>query len=73
MILVSRNEHKLKIQADELSDKYSIAVHILPINLIEIDTAHKVFEFVQKLKLNIDILVNNAGFNEYGIFFDTDL
>jgi len=73
LILVSRDEHKLKMQADELSAKYNIAVHIFPIDLVEIDAARKVFEFVQKLKLNIEILVNNAGFTEHGAFSDNDL
>ena len=73
LILVSRDEKKLAEQAHTLSGKYGIRVFEIPVDLLEIGAVQKVFDTVQKLKLNVQILINNAGFNECGIFLETSL
>lgn len=73
LVLVSRNENKLKEQAQQISEQYKVRVYSVPIDLLKEDAAKKIFAEVQKLELDIQLLINNAGFNEYGFFLDTDL
>lgn len=73
LILVSKDEHKLSKQADELSRKFGIKVFKIPIDLVAEDASQKVFEMVQKMNLSVQLLINNAGFDESGLFLETDL
>jgi short-subunit dehydrogenase len=73
LVLVSRDEQKLSEQAQMLSNEYGIKVHIIPIDLLENGSAQKVFDAVQKLRIDVQVLINNAGFNECGVFLETNL
>lgn len=73
LILVSRNEKKLKEQADILSNEYGIVVHIISVDLLENNAAKKIYDAVQQMELSVQFLINNAGFNECGKFLETDL
>jgi short-subunit dehydrogenase len=68
LVLVARNATKLDEMAKNLSSKYKIKVSTLALDLSEINSARKVFDFCQKNNLHIDYLVNNAGFGDFGLF-----
>lgn len=72
LILVARNEEKLKLQSECLFQTYHIPVHIVTCNLENPHAAEHVFQKVEEANLSVQLLVNNAGFNEYGCFLDTD-
>lgn len=72
LVLVSRNETKLKKQADALSCKYGIAILIIPCDLSTSNAAELIYSKVSDEGIIIDILINNAGFNECGPFIETD-
>lgn len=65
VILVARNEDKLKSIKEEIGDKASIYVA----DISDIQTCRKIHENVGA----VDILVNNAGFGLFGRFNVTDL
>ena len=67
IILVSREEDKLKEVKAELKTKSKIIV----MDLKEKDNCIKLYEMTKQE--NIDILVNNAGFGEFGEFVKTPL
>jgi uncharacterized protein len=73
IVLVSRNEEKLKKQKEYLSKNYSIKVHAFTKELSEVSAAEEIFKFTKNNNLQIDILINNAGFNESGTFYETDI
>lgn len=72
LILVARNEEKLKLQSECLFQTYHIPVHIVTCNLENPHAAEHVFQKVKEANLSVQLLVNNAGFNEYGCFLDTN-
>ena len=65
VILVARNEEKLKEVANEIDTN----VKIIPMDISIVDNCKKLYEMVK----DIDILVNNAGFGVFGKFINTDL
>ena len=67
LILVARNEEKLK----ELKNELKTEVEIISVDLESIENCKKLYEQVKDK--NIDILVNNAGFGTIGLFKTTDL
>jgi len=71
LILVSRDEGKLKKQAERLSGRYGVKVHVVAVDLIKPDAAHIVYDRVRKMGVRVRYLVNNAGFNESGSFLET--
>ncbi len=73
LVLVARNEEKLKSVAAEISSAYGVQVSYIVQDLSDADAARQVFEEVQKQGMAIDFLVNNAGTGTYGIFAETDL
>lgn len=73
LILVARNEEKLRNQSAMLTGKYGIHAHAIAWDLEAPDAAEQIFQKIQDAGLSVHILVNNAGFNEYGSFLDTDL
>jgi hypothetical protein len=68
LILVARNAAKLEEMAKDISSKFSVKVNTFAIDLSEINSAQKVFDFCQENHLHIDYLVNNAGFGDFGLF-----
>lgn len=65
LVLVARNEQRLKELKDELKVKTEIIIADLSVE----ENCRKVYEQAK----NIDILVNNAGFGVFGEFISTDL
>lgn len=73
LILVARNERKLKQQQAALQETYHVTVRYIFQDLTQENAAGLIMENIDKWKVNIDVLVNNAGFNECGFFVDTSL
>lgn len=61
LILVARNEEKLKSLAAELEMEHAIRVHCIAMDLIPDGAAQQLYERVEADGLQVDILVNNAG------------
>ena len=73
LVLVARNEERLKKQSHELGVTYGISVHTILCDLEKPGAADLVYQQFVDLNLQIDILINNAGFNEYGPFLTTNI
>ncbi len=73
LVLVAKNELKLREQAQYLTRQFHVRVYQIVIDLLEENAAHRVFLAVQKLKLDVQLLINNAGFNEFGSFLHTSI
>jgi uncharacterized protein len=73
LILVARNEEKLKIVAAEIAAAYGVRVSHLVQDLSVPDGVQQIFSEVQRQGVVIDFLVNNAGAGTYGFFAETDL
>jgi hypothetical protein len=68
LLIVARNASKLQEMAKDLSNKYGVIVNTLALDLSELNSAQKVFDYCKTNKLHIDYLINNAGFGDYGFF-----
>ena len=60
LILIARNEDKLREVKEELS-LYNIKIYTLALDLTVNNSCEKILESVNKNNLTVDILVNNAG------------
>ncbi|OLP15639.1 short-chain dehydrogenase [Leptolyngbya sp. 'hensonii'] len=73
LVLVARSRQKLLDLADQLRQKYGVAVRVLVMNLALPNAPTEIYSDLQQAGISIDLLVNNAGFGGYGPFVDTDL
>lgn len=65
LILVSRNDEKMKKIKSELTDR---SVTIIKKDLSQFHAAKEVFDEVKRDGLTVDLLINNAGFGLVGTF-----
>lgn len=68
LVLVARNENKLKALADELQKTFSITVRVIAADLSNMEEVQKVYDTCKAESIAIDYLVNNAGIGEFGDF-----
>ena len=54
--------------AKDLSNNYGVIVNTLALDLSELNSAQKVFDYCKTNNLHIDYLINNAGFGDFGFF-----
>lgn len=73
LVLVARNEERLKSLATECESKFGARTTILPIDLSHPTSIEKIAEKLAENKISIDTLVNNAGFGVHGKFTDTPI
>jgi len=73
LVLVARQEPKLRQVAGELSGQFGVSAKIIVADLAKPDAPQKIVDEVNKDSLQIDYLVNNAGFGLGGKFAETDL
>ena len=71
LVLVARNAAKLDEMAKELTSKHGIKVNVLAVDLSELNSAQKVFDYCHKNNLSVDYLINNAGFGDFGLFAES--
>lgn len=72
LILVARNEDRLKEVKDELS-LYNINIYTIALDLSEDNSCEKVLEYVNKNNLSVDILINNAGVGSFGYLSEIEM
>ncbi|MBF0298636.1 MAG: SDR family NAD(P)-dependent oxidoreductase [Oligoflexia bacterium] len=75
LILVARSEDKLKSLAFSLSNKFSIKVETISLDLSEQNSASKLFAIIQSkssLASNIELVINNAGIGIVKYFDQSD-
>lgn len=73
LVIIARNETRLKQVKNELEAKYSIKVKIIPRDLVNPEAPSEIFEILKQEGIVLSVLVNNAGFNVYGTFEETNL
>jgi len=71
VILVARNEEKLKQVSGYLEDTFKIKTLIIPCDLSQPGAADEVYRKVSEHNIRVDYLVNNAGFYVKGNFSET--
>ena len=69
LVIVARDEERLKKLANELQEKNKIKVQYISMDLSIQGNCKKLHEKVK----DIDLLINNAGFGDCGAFTKTDL
>lgn len=72
LILVARSLDRLEALAQELRERYQVAVHVLPTDLGAPGAVERLQAEVQQRGLTVEILVNNAGFGLYGPYLVLD-
>lgn len=73
IILVARNEERLKKVEQNIKEKYKVKTQIYIQDLSDREGVFRLYNFVKDKYKNIDILVNNAGFGDCGKFVETSL
>jgi len=73
LIVVARQEQRLRQIADDFTEQFGIAVKVIAADLLQPDAPRKIVDAVRKDSLQVDYLVNNAGFGLGGKFAETDL
>ena len=72
LILVARNENRLRALKTELEQKYLIHVEVISADLSKPDAAQEVYDKTTEAGYTVSILVNNAGFGDHAAFLDAD-
>jgi len=73
LLLVARNEVKLKALAERLSQQYSIVAEYISADLSKAGKAQEVFHETKKRQLDVETLINNAGIGSGGEFANLSL
>jgi uncharacterized protein len=73
LILVARNEEKLRLLQTELKSKNKVEVDFFLYDLSEPNSAQDLYAEVKRHNYKVIGLINNAGFGEYGNFFEMPL
>ena len=68
LILVARDEAKLKEIKKDFSNKYNIDILIIVKDLSKPNAALDIFKKTTEKRITVDILVNNAGIGDFGNF-----
>jgi short-subunit dehydrogenase len=70
VILVARNEAKLRNIAQELSRQFAVRADIVAMDLVSADAARALVRDLDGA--DVDLLINNAGYGLHGEFVDMD-
>ncbi len=73
LVLVSRDEQRLREVAAELSAKHRHPAKVLARDLSAVGSAEEVYRWLREQGITVEILINNAGFGLAGAFIETDL
>jgi uncharacterized protein len=73
LVLISRDEQKLRQIAADLQTRHNISVTVFAKDLTVAKNAEDLARELQETDVAVDILVNNAGFGLAGAFIETDL
>lgn len=72
LILVARNEIRLKELADAIKAKYQVSVHLLIKDHEHEKQVEDIHTYTLLQNIQVDYLVNNAGLGDYGLFGEED-
>lgn len=72
LILIARNEEKLKKIKEDFENRYDIKVIYLSLDITKENDVDYMFEYVEKNSLVVDNIINNAGAGSFGDFCDID-
>jgi uncharacterized protein len=73
MVILARDESRLRQVADELSARHGVTVKPVVKDLSHATAAQEIFDQLQREQIEISILVNNAGFGVKGPFAEVEL
>ncbi|MBQ0828645.1 SDR family NAD(P)-dependent oxidoreductase [Streptomyces tagetis] len=73
LVLVARNDERLRVQATELHDRHGIEAEVLVADLATDTGIEAVAARLRERKHPVDLLVNNAGFGNKGRFLDVPM
>lgn len=73
LVLVSRDELRLREVASELRSLGSPTVTVIPKDLSKPNAPREVYDETQMKGIIVDVLVNDAGVGEHGYFVESDL
>lgn len=73
LVIVARNEEKLKTLAEDLSEQYQVKVKTIAADLSDEGGAEKVYDELKREGITIDQLVNNAGAGKQSSTVDADI
>ena len=68
LILIGRNQEKLKEQAESIKKKYGVEVHTIAVDLSTPDAAQTIYDTCKENGWTVDYLINNVGFGGQGDF-----
>lgn len=71
LILVARQENKLKHLAETLKKNFKVEALTVSIDLCQPNVAEEIYRLIRDKSININYLVNNAGFYVKGGFAET--
>ena len=72
LLITARRKERLNGLKKELEQEFGIEVNTFPVDLADIDSPQKLYDFTQKQSLSVHFLVNNAGVGDYGLFHKSD-
>lgn len=73
LMLVARNETKLKRLSQELSKQYSVSVDFIAADLFDPKAPEAIYRECRQRGLEVSSLINNAGIGSGGAFAEADL
>lgn len=72
VILVARHEEALRITAREIEFMFEVKATTVAIDLMEPDSAYRLYDIVKAKGMRVDVLVNDAGQGVWGPFCATE-
>ena len=72
LIIVARNEDKLKDMKIRFEEEYKIIVEIIKIDLCVDKFCEKIIKVVEEKNFIVDNLINNAGIGGFGFFVESE-
>lgn len=72
LVLIARDEERLRVSAAELSRVYGVEVEALRADLADRDDTQRVAERVEESGRPVDLVINNAGFGVHSPLLDPD-
>ena len=72
LVLVARNQERLRLLAADLEKQYGISARIIAKDLSIARVPDEIFGELQGEGVPVHVLVNNAGFGTYGFFSESD-